>query len=329
MKVYYNSSLWGRDKGLTGLPQRVNWQFEHRGTKRFIPYIYRFSKGIVFDIITILDEESLREFIEKYEAIEDRLTSLERRCAEQEHPYQAVSIMDIWINGNKIVEGYSSSSSVDIPLLQDNLELKPIKKAYSSILKDENSFGCARYCIPYPETDSKIKKILRFLRLDRVKSMKVSTYPVYCFFPLDIHFEMNVGENQKEISFEHPTTGTRHRVYFNRGEIVEYSINSDGVPKIYAMQSIYEIVPPLPDGDSLQFNSSISYTVEPDNNDKFTPTSAASIGIIGGAYGPTAIFTSSKGLCFSVPSFQKEDMSHFIIEGINIKSCDGKEYDFY
>lgn len=329
MKVYYNSSLWGENKGPTGLPQRVNWQFEYRGTKHFIPFIYKFPRGIVFDVITILDENKLREYIKRYKTTEYRLTSLERRCAEQEHPYQAVSIMDIWINGNKIVDGYSSSSSVDIPLLQDNLELKLIKKAYSSILKDETSFGCARYCIPYPETDSKIKKILRFLRLDRVNSMKFSTHPVHWLLPLDINFEMNVEENQKEISFEHPTTGTRHRVYFNRGEIIEYPINSDGVPKIYAMQSIYEIVPPLPDGDSLQFNSSISYTVEPDKNDKFAPTSTASIGIIGGADGPTALFITSKGACSSVPSFQKEDIVHFIIEGINTKSCDGKEYDFY
>ena len=218
---------------------------------------------------------------------------------------------------------------MDIPLLQDNVELKPIKKAYSSILEDENSFGCARYCIPYPETDSKIKKILRFLRLDRINSMKFFTHPIHWFFPLDIHFEMNIEENHKEISFEHPASGTKHTVYFKMGEIIEYPISSDGVPKIYAMESIYEVVPPLQNGDTLQFNSSISYKVQPDSDNKFSPVSTASIGIIGGAYGPTAIFTSSKGVCFSVPSFQKEDISHFILEGIDIKSCDGKEYEFY
>ncbi|WP_454054895.1 hypothetical protein [Clostridium sp. Marseille-Q7071] len=62
MKIYYNSSMWNRGKGICGLTQRVNWQFEFGGTKRYIPVIYRFSKGIVFDIITILDETKLHEF---------------------------------------------------------------------------------------------------------------------------------------------------------------------------------------------------------------------------------------------------------------------------
>ena len=76
---------------------------------------------------------------------------------------------------------------------------------------------------------------------------------------------------------------------------------------------------------------------------EFSPTSASSIGIIGGACGPTAVFVSSKGeeknipcglhglplhICFSIPRFQKEDTSHFILEGINTKSCDSMEFNF-
>src|SRR5690554_1130108 len=102
MKVYYESSIWGKGKGIFGLPQRTNWQFEYAGTKHYIPCIYRFSKGIVFDIITILDETKLRQFFEKYEAIEEKLTPLERRCAEQDHPYQPISVKEIWINGEKV-----------------------------------------------------------------------------------------------------------------------------------------------------------------------------------------------------------------------------------
>jgi hypothetical protein len=72
MKIYYNSSLWSKGKGLWGWPQRTNWQFEYAGAKRYIPAIYRFSEGIVFDVITILDEARLREFFEKHEAIEEK-----------------------------------------------------------------------------------------------------------------------------------------------------------------------------------------------------------------------------------------------------------------
>ena len=98
--------------------------------------------------------------------------------------------------------------------------------------------------------------------------------------------------------------------------------------------------------DLLQFNSSIQYTEPVEEKfieDKFRPIAASSIGIIGGADGPTAIFISSAGgekniprglhglplhNCFSVPSFQKVDTSHFVLEGINIKKFDSREYNF-
>jgi hypothetical protein len=118
-------------------------------------------------------------------------------------------------------------------------------------------------------------------------------------------------------------------------------MGEDGNRSFYAVQAMYEIEPALPQGDSLQFNSSIQYTEIPE--DGFSPTAASSIGIIGGAHGPTAIFVTAKnkeetvprgvhGLplysCFSVPGFSKEDALHFVLEGINIKHCDSKEYNF-
>lgn len=327
LKVYYNSSLWSSKKGICGLPQKVDWEFEYRGAKCFIPYIFRFSKGIVFDIITILDEEKLKEYIDKYESIEEKLTTSERRCAEQEHPYQSVSIKEIWINDNKVDE-YSSSSSIYLSSIQENIELKPMKEAYSHILENKASFGYERYYIPYSKADSKIKDMLRFLRLYSINNLKFSTHNTSLFIPLKLQFDMNIKEDTKEIVFEHPSTGTNHTIYFKRGENFEYPVSIDKTASIYAVQSIYEINPPLQDGDSLQFNSSISYTVELDNNKMYNPTSAASIGIIGGADGPSSIFLSSKSSCISVPSFKKEDIAHFMIEGINTNKYDAREYRF-
>ncbi len=342
MKIYYNSSLWGKGKGLCGLPQRTNWQFEYGGTKRIIPAIYRFSQGIVFDVITILDEIKLREFFEKYEAIEEALTPLQRRCAEQEHPYQTVPIKEIWINGKRVENGYSSSSAMSIPWIKQDDELITVRKAYSSILNDTVCFGFERFCVPYPEIDSKIQKLLRFLGLNRVSQIKLCTYPVQEFFPLDIHFKILADEQEKEICFNHPVTGIEHRLYFQSVESVELPILVDRNRSLYTMQSMYEIEPALPQGDTLQFDTSIQYT-EQLSSGRFSPTSASAIGIIGGADGPTAIFSSSSGegkkvscgyhglplhSCFSVPSFQKEDTSRFVLEGINVKKYGNDEYNF-
>lgn len=340
MKVYYESSLFCEGKGFGGIPQRTSYKFEYMGTKRYIPYIYHFSEGIVFDIITILDEEKIRGFFEKYEAIEETLTPLQQRYAEGEHPYQTLSTKEIWINREKVENSYSSSSAISIPWYKEDDVLRPIRKAYLSILKDIDCFGCQRFCIPYPKTDSKIQKLLRFLHLDRVKNMKLLTHFAERFYPLDIHFEISMDDGEKEIYFNHPTTQIKHRLYFQKPESVDIPIEARGKQKLYCTQLMYEIEPPLPEGDNLQFDSSIQYTESTDN--EFGPTSTSSIGIIGGAVGPTASFIALKreetvpyglhGLplysCFSIPNFQKEDTSQFILEGINIKNYPSKEYNF-
>lgn len=331
MKIHYHSSIRGKGKGLWGLPQKINWQFEYAGTKRCIPVIYRFSKGIVFDVITILDETKLRDFFQKYEALEESLTPIQKRCVEEEHPYQAVPINQIWINGKKVEGGYSSSGTISIPWEKESDVLTSVKKAYPSILKDSACFACERYCVPYPEADGKVQKLLRFLRLERVDKIKLATYPVDRFLPLDIHFKMSVDEKQKEVCFDHPITGIKHTIHFQNPELIEFPMEAAGTRCLFVMQVMYEIEPALMQGDRLQFNSSIQYT-EPQNDQRFSPAAAASIGIIGGADGPTAIFCASKRekshRCFSVPSFQREAISHFILEGINIKNRDSEEFNY-
>jgi len=354
MKVYYDSSLWSARKGFSGFPQRVNWQFEHGGVKRFIPVIYRFSKGVVFDVITIIDDIRVNEYFEKYKDIENQLTSIQRRCAEQEHPYQVVPIKEILING-KQSENYSSSGTVSIPWLQKSDDLMHLRKAYSSILRDSACFACERFCVPYSKTNSIAQILMDFFRLNSVKSVKLSTYPVQKFFPLDIHFQMLAEEKQKEISFKHPATGITHTLYYQDVEFMEMPLGEDGNRRFYVTQSLYEISPELPHGDTLQFNSSIQYSETLDDSYSPTaassigiigadgPTAASSIGIIGGADGPTAIFVSAKDKetmipigkhelplhsCFSIPKLYKENTSNFVLEGINIKDCDSEEYNF-
>ncbi|MDD4753981.1 MAG: hypothetical protein PHT78_12195, partial [Desulfitobacteriaceae bacterium] len=290
-------------------------------------------------VITSLDEARLRAFFEKYGSIEEKLTPLERRCAEQEHPYQDVHFKEIWINGKRVENGYSSSSGISIPWVRQDDELKLVRKVYSALLKETACFACARFCVPYPETDSKMEKLRRFFRLERVKSLKLSTFPVQWLFPLDIHFEISPREKEKVICFKHPGTGTTHTLYFQNAELVEVPLGADGKRRIYVGQLMYEIEPALPAGDKLTFNSSFQYTEPPE--DKFSPAAASSIGIIGGADGPTTIFVTNnkeetipRGLhglllhrCFSLPGFHQKDTLHFVLEGINREIYESKEFE--
>ena len=328
MKVYYNSSLWDKSRGIPGRPQKVNLEFEHNGLKRIIPTIYHFSKGIVFDLITIVDENEFCKFYEKYKDLDP----LEQRIVEQEHPYQAMDIGGIWINDIKVEEGYSSSGTFFTPWNEDENELNTIRENYQSILKGVSCFYCDRYQIPYPKTGFKIERLLRFFHLYKIKEIKLNTYPIKKFYPLNVEFEMSLGENLKEISFIHPITGTKHKLYFQNPELVE-------IQDFYFIQSMYEIEPELSEGSNLQFDSSFQYSamsmVDTDSN------SASSIGIIGGASGPTAIFIAGKEKdinygqndlplhsSLSVPSLEKQDKFKFILDGIHIKVHDSEEYEF-
>lgn len=332
MKVYYNSSLWDKSKGISGRPQKINWEFENNGLRRIIPTIYHFSKGIVFDLITIIDGEEFNNFYNKYVYIEEELSPIERKLLEQEHPYQEVEIKDIWINGKKVEGGYSGSGSFYSELTGKQEELSEIKKVYSFILKDVSCFNCYRYLIPYPETDSKMEKLLRFFHLYKIKEIKLNTYPKNKFCPLEVNFEMSLEENLIEISFTHPITGIEHTLYFQNPEVLE-------IQGLYFIQSMYEIEPELAEGSNLQFDSSIHYggmsIVDTDSS------SAASIGIIGGANGATAILIAGKdkeanygqkGLplhnALSMPSLERQDVYKFILEGINIRIGESEEYNW-
>lgn len=339
MRVHYTSSLWEKGRGFPGLPQRTGWQFEHAGARRIIPAVYRFTRGVVFDILTPLNKDELRAYYEKYESAVDQLTTLQQRCARQEHPYQSVPVREIWIDGKQAAGGWSASGIVSIPWARPGEEPAPVRRAYASVVGDSSCFALERYCVPYPAADTAGQRLLRFFRLSRVREMKLTTGPEHRFTPLEIQFELSGGEGAKEIGFTHPGTGNAHTLNFRMAEVLEMPLGMGDSLKTYAATAEYEMVPALPPGDTLQFGGG-SYCEKRDG-DICSP--AASIGIIGGTDGPTALFVASgrtegaavrgpHGLplhrCLSVPAFQREESWRFVIESVSTTVCDGKEFSF-
>lgn len=339
MKVRYDSGLWDRGMGIGGYPQRVNWEFDYAGATRIIPVIYRFSKGIVFDILTPLDENKLREYYGQYGDDDTKLSDEERSQAERDNPYQDISIKEIRINKKPVIEGYSSSCALIVPWNEDK-SLSPIRRAYRRYMKDTSCFACQRYCVPYPGDNSAISKLKKFLRLERIRNIEFATFPAYKFFPLDMRFEITGQDFQKELKFRHPVAGTVHTLYFQSPEEIEVPLDGTGARRFYVTQLLYETYPPLPDGDSLEFDSSTQYTAIPSADGLIMPESVSSIGIIGGADGPTAIFAGTgancgvllgaHGLplkrCFSVPKLSGDRPAYFILQGINVKKYESAEY---
>ena len=361
MKVYYDSDIWHEGPGIRGVKQTVNWHFTHEDMRCVIPVLYRFPKGIVFDILIFTDEAKLQSYFERYPT-EEALTAIQRRCAEQEHPLQPVPIRELWLNGKLAESGISYKHAISIPWAREKDQLDPIRKAYPILLRNAQSFACQRVCIAYPEADHGIEPLLRRLRLNKIRSIRLVTEAAQWFYPLDICFDLPIGNADKQIEFINPPTGASHRPNFSKTEIQEFPFGLNTSRKLYTMLALYEIDPALPQGSTINFNSSISCSQNPqvDFSQSTTPSecfamiedkpeeggikpckeSAAAIGIIGGADGPTAIFVGTamaerepKGshgfplhTCFSAPEFVKKDICTFTIDGVSVKHVDEKDY---
>lgn len=133
MNVYYDSSLWcvkessKKQAGECKCKQKINWAFDYLGQKCYVPYVYRFKKGIVFDVVTPISDESFSAYIEKSKTI-DFSDEGQRRKLEEEHPYQPIHVYEIWINDEKIERRNGSSSNLYSPLQYDDSSINYTKK---------------------------------------------------------------------------------------------------------------------------------------------------------------------------------------------------------
>lgn len=322
MKVVYSSSLWTRERGRKGRPQHVGWEFTYARARRVIPAIYRFPDGIVFDLLTLLDEEAYRAFVENYADKENSLSATERRIVDEEHPYQEVSVSGLTVNGCKIEE-FSSSARVVTPLSGETeyREQKILRRAYRRYLRGVSTFACARYLIPYPKS---FPKRAAFPRIGsaHIYELSFQVHAVTRLLPLEASFTLRVDES-KALAFTHPETGVEHTLYAQKMEQEEVPVTMGIGRKLFYAMATYELSPPLAAGERLDFLTHMQYEpersaacgaaylpqavcdftiasvgdaaapAEVDSDDEILEddrSDACAVGVIGCADGPTAIF---------------------------------------
>lgn len=333
MKVYYNSSLGSNGDGWRGTQQPVNWHFVHADLPRAIPVIYRFASGIVFDLLTLLDEARLRSWLAAYESQAATLNDQEKRLAAQSHPYQEMLLREVWINDQPVQAGFSASNSISFPWLPEQDRLAEVRRAYAESLPQAACFACERYVIPYPAALSTWQLLGRYLRREKVQSLRLLTHAVARFVPLNITCTLAATED-KQFDFTHPRTGVQHRLHLCAGEVTELPLPS---AKLYITTGTYTLEPELPTGDALQFDNTLQYSAEMGH--KLVSRATSSIGIIGSADGPTVLFSGGRDTagrqgelqvhnCLSLPSLQRERVAQFRLEGINMQHLASKEYSF-
>lgn len=335
MKIYYDSSLWyTKEKSRKQVEeckskQKINWEFEYLGQKHYIPYVYRFKKGIVFDIITPIGDEVFKAYIKKYEAV-DFSDEAQRGEIEEVHPYQSIKLSKIWINGVKVEKGYSSSASLCSSIQDDEGMYKKFKKAYREILKDEIHFGVERCCIPYPKAAEGFQKFKRIKRGDVIKNLKFETREVERHYHLEKKFKLSSDKPTYEFEMEHPVTKEKYVLSFERGEEDRWQMED---LQCYVTSATYEITPPLKMGERLNIDSSINYSKKPRKKSAYEPesTCSASIGIIGGADGPTVMFLTGKAEkkeCFSKITFEAQKEAEFELKEMYITETPRQIYEY-
>ncbi len=334
MRIGYSSSLWDSKKRGKPAVQRLDWRFEHLGLRRCIPCVYHFRKGIVFDLLTLVDERDIRAYRDRYEGEEERLSSARRRCAEQESPFRELELQEIRLNGRESGSDWSSSGAACIPFLEENPELGEIREAYPDFLGEDACFHCQRYRLPYPADASLGERLLRLLRRCRLRSLELLTREARRFYPLELSFTLSENSPEKELGFTHPVSGVGHRLWFRLGKAIRLPGGGRAPRPMFAWSAEYEIEPPLPPEQRLEFDSSCTHAS--------SSGSASSVGIIGGSCGPTAVFMVSRkepaveagphGLplvpCLSLISREEAAEASFLLQGLDVKVRDGQRYTF-
>lgn len=339
IKVYYDASIWDREilhkQGMKpGIKQKVDWRFNYLEREYIIPYIYRFSKGIVLDIVTPLGEEEIQTFIKKYEHLnEEELSISQEEQIEMDRPYKYIEPRQVWINGECTTRGWSSTSAVLLPFQDEDESMLRIKEAYRDVLKSYEFFSCQRICIPYPNNIRGYKRIRHFKRGDQIKSLKFTTHKQYRTYPIDESFTLTKLKPEIDISFTHPITGEIHKIEFKWEEQIEIPFPKAEIRKVYGEMASYRITPLLGEEEYLEFDQSMQFKQRKISTQKYVPESTGSIGIIGGASGPTSVFIA-KGkdankirYCYSKLSEHPENHT-FYLKGIRVLAVREKNYEF-
>lgn len=291
-QVFYDGGYWSKnDKDRAGEEISLNCRFAWGDEVWHVPSIYSCDKGMVIDFCVEIEPEHMKAFMDKWEPtrIEDeRLAREMREQLDNENPLVVEFRPHLYLNDMAITPKHGTSISwIPENCLPDDVknpqEAKQLIDHYN--LDKTRAWSFHRWSCPWA---TQRKPAIMSLRL------KLERRPVS--IP-GIHFKNPaVGD---VISFTHPVSGTEHRL-----TVLEYE-QQELSSKAFAHEE-YEYP---------THHTAMTYLLEPALSNKnfqlrdclendepkcrprkpYEPQAsydACSIGIIGGADGPTAIIFS-------------------------------------
>ncbi len=309
-KVYLDSGFWvHHSKGKAGEEISIEKEFQWNNSLWHVPAVYVCKGGLVVDFCIEIETDRIKQFVEKWESVsteEEQLSPEEREILESENPLNIDFISSVEVNGVQL-QRKSGCSMSWIPMscrpegTQNEPEWMSIMKHYS--LNPDKGWVIHRHTFPW---DFKRKPVIKTLQVN------MEQHPV----PVP-GMKFKTPKQGTKFVFTHPKTGIEHIVIIKdieKQELDAQKWQNDmfEYPTHFTMMS-YTLTPELPNREF-----SISDCRRSDiPKRKQTVNGDSTIGIIGGADGPTAVFLTTK---------QKDPQLHSACSALHFEPVEDVEW---
>lgn len=281
MKVYFQNGFGkhhGRDRA--GDEISIGKRFKWNNVSWYIPAVYVCKEGLVVDYCIEIETDRIKQFVEKFESFQEEIELL-----ESENPLKIDFDSNVVVNGTKLSRRFGCGLS-RIPEscrpegTFNDTKWQEIMEHYK--LDPDKGWVIRRQSYSW---DFKKKPVIEALEV------KLETQPV----PIT-GLKFKSREKGEKIVFTHPVTRMEHVVTIQDIEERELDVESlqneeYEYPRHYTTMS-YTLSPELPNGEFVIYDCLQSDS--PKRKQTGKATGACSIGIIGVADGPTAIFFAGK-----------------------------------
>lgn len=289
-EVFFDSGFWNcQGTGRAGAELTLNKEFVWNGDIWHIPAVYVCGKGLVVDFCVEAEPEKISTFYEKWvfaDGREDRLSEEDRELMMQENPLS----LDFYVKAEVNKKELRECHGFGMCWIPEDCFTEGMENSGEALAVAEH-YGLDK-------NKGWILQRKSFLWVTKTKpTLKTLTLlmgqpPVSV---LGLKFDTpQIGES---ISFVHPVTGENHTLTVQEYEAKEFAkdrftADEFDFPNHYAMMT-YTLSPELSDRDFSV--KDVCRSDAPRRKPTADGYGAVSIGIIGGADGPTAVFISAKG----------------------------------
>ena len=327
-KVTFDGGFW-RSKGRPSKEIPVGKTF-HWGKERwYIPSIYICSKGLVVDFCIDAEPDSLRAYIDKWDLFHNSCNHISKEHQQQmqnEHPLNIEFDPKVILNRKELKRDHAYSISW-IPEsclneeFQVDMKAKQVLEHYGLDLS--RGWTIHRYCFLWATK-----------RVPNIQSLKLIMKRRPITVSGDHIITPSVGDT---LTFTHPTTAIEHTMTiheYEQQQMAQMHFHNDSMnyPAHYTVVT-YTLSPDISGREFMLRDYNDGDRPRPKNprQEEISSLCASSIGIIGGADGPTMIALSSVDsgrlhtACSSLYYDPKQDIEWYL--SFNVKTMEDIEVD--